>query len=216
MRFAVALVLFTTVAYAGAGKKLQSPKATEFNRSLGAPMLRQNIALSAAVLPPPKTNFVYKRTFLWDYPLAELDGIRGFRLYMGESPGSYTIIEDAGTNYNGTNFFYVFLRTNWVERLDRHFAVVTAADPDGLESLPSNEVHWPAYPPDHYRLQWQTNWTTVNIYSFTDLSVPIESWPLIGSVSGTNIFEGLLSARQQFFVIDKPDVLTITVFNPNP
>ena|SRR5215831_4733504 len=209
----IVLLFVVICGIAASHKKLQSPKAAEFEASLGVPM-RTDTAEAASLVDPPKIS-VYKRTFEWVYPMEQFGDVQTFKLYMGMSSGSYTIVEDAGTNFTGTNFLYTFQRTNWVERTDRHFAVVTAADWTWMESLPSNEVHWPAFPPDHFRLMWLSNWTSVNVYSTSNLFLPKDQWPLYAMVMGTNQIEGpLLDCG--FFVIDKPDVLSITVFTLSP
>lgn len=189
-------------------KKLQTPKAAEAEASWGAPM--SSTSTASAVLPP-RTNFVYRRTFGWQYPTNELPSVRNFRLYIGQESGSYSIVEDTGTNLT-----YTFRRTNWTERMDRHFAVVTAQDMGFLESIPSNEIHWPDFPPDHYRLTWQTNYPVVLVYSTTDLTMPKSQWPILAMVAGTNVFEDWIRDDYRFFVIDKAETPTITLFNPNP
>jgi hypothetical protein len=189
-----------------AKRKLQSPKAAEFEQSLGTPMRTQ--VLTALVLPH-RTNFVYRRTFRWNYTNTPV--VQTFRIHIGLAPGDYSIVEDTGTNLS-----YTFLRTNWgAERMERHFAVVTAQLELGLETRDSNEVHWPDFPPDHFRLSWRGTWPWVNVFSTKDPSMPKTQWPLYALVIGTNYIEGLLEDRR-FFMIDRLDTLSLTVFNPNP
>lgn len=169
------------------------------------------------VIIVPRTN-VFKLTFAWDYDLNQLSSITNFHLYLGLAPGTYSIDEWAGTNFNGTNFSYTFRRTNWVERLDRHWAVMTAADNAGEESDPSNEVHWPVFQDDHYILHWSMIHTNpVEVYSTTNLFLPKAQWPLIATVTGTNIWMGKMGDFEAFCVkADTPEVLWVTTFNPNP
>lgn len=168
-----------------------------------------------SVVGPPRTNFVYRVGLAWLEDQDTQPLISTYTLYVGRSPGTY----DYWTNDIGTNLSYTFARTNWDdERLNRHFFVVTAKDQDGNESEPSNEVHFPPFPPDHYRLSWTSNWDQVTIFETTDLSIPQTNWTVTATVFGTNSYSDWISAGSacKFFCLDKPDVLTITVFNPNP
>ena len=198
-------------------KPVQSPKAAEQSASLGAQMLSRQVALitPSFITLPTRTNFVYKVNLAWLEDPDTQPFVSTYTLYMGRSPGTY----DYWTNDIGTNLFYTFARTNWGdERLNRHFFVVTAKDQDGNESLPSNEVHYPPFGPDHYRLTWTSNWDQATIFSSTSASIPRESWQPIATVFSTNTYEGVidLSVGLRVYCLDKPDVLTITVFNPNP
>lgn len=210
-------LLMASLCYAKS-RAIRSPKDAEFQASLVK--VTNTVTKSSLLIPitslfAPKTNAVYKRTFLWDYD-DDISAVHTFKLYMGESPGSYTILEDAGVNWNGTNYFYIFLRTNWDERMDRHFAVVTAADASGLESLPSNEIHWPAFPPDHVRVMWLTNYPDpVTIYHSSDVRLPMTNWPMAAIVMGYTNAEFLMGISD-FFYIDKPEHLSIEAYNPFP
>jgi hypothetical protein len=166
------------------------------------------------VVLPPRTNFVYQKRFEWQEDPDTIPIISTYVLYMGTSSGGpYTIVENTGTN-----LFYVFMRTNWEDRLYRHFAVVTAKDGSGIESEPSNEVHFPPFDADHFRLTWSSNWDQVTIYESTDARVPKTNWTVTATLSGTNTYADWIdfTVPAKFFILDKPDILTITVFNPNP
>lgn len=201
-------------------RRLQSPKASEFSQSLGAPMVRKSSAVST--LPGPtssvsslSSNFVYKVKLAWDYDPDLLPSVSTFTLYMGRSSGVY----DYWTNNVGTNLSYTFCRTNWdEERMARHFFVVTAKDQDGTESTPSNEAYFPAFPQDHFRLTWTSNWDSVTIYETSDITLPRSNWNVTATLFSTNTYSDLIdfTVPCKFFSLDKPDTLTITVFSLNP
>jgi hypothetical protein len=215
-----AALLIPLLLCVAAHKKIQSPKAAELSANAGAPMAIKTVAQAAssiftvptAVLPP-RTNFVSKMRFEWQEDPDQMPSISTFTLYMGTTSGSYTIIEDTGTN-----LFYVFMRTNWDERMYRHFAVVTSKNQDGIDSDPSNEVHYPPFGPDHFRLTWTSNWDQVTIYETTNLWLPRTNWTVTATVVGTNTYSDWIdfTAPCKFFSLDRPDTLTITLFNPNP
>lgn len=200
--------------------RIQTPKAAEFSTSLGALMVRKASSVSilpvaASSLSSPKSNFVYKVNLAWDYDPDLLPSVSTFTLYIGRSSGVY----DYCTNSVGTNLSYAFSRTNSDEEgMARHFFVVTAKDQDGTESTPSNEAHFPAFPPDHFQLSWVEHWDSVGIFSSVDLAIPKEQWNLFAYVEGANSFSTNMQPTEQcrFFILNKPDVLTIRVFNPNP
>jgi len=196
-------------------KPVQSPKATELSAMSGKTMLSRQLAMISPLLVvvPPQTNFIVRKRFLWLEDPDAMPMVSTYTLYLGTNPGVYDSSADTGTN-----LFYDFSRTNWSERSQRHFVVVTAKDDAGEESLPSNEVHFPAYEPDHFRLTWTSNWDQVTIYESNDLSIPKENWTVTATVFSTNSYSGWidLTLRGKYFCLDKPDVLTITVFNPNP
>lgn len=206
-----------------AHKRVQSPKAAEQSAQSGAQMIIKTVAqpsiLGAPPIPtsfvigPPRTNFIYHKHFEWLEDEESLLLTETFTLYMGTSPGVYDWWTDTGTN-----LFYDFIRTNWPDRMDRHFVVVTAKDAFGFESPPSNEVHFPPFSDDHIELSWSNTWADVIIYSWTDPRLPKDQWPEFAYVVGTNTFSTNVNFSEQcrFFMIDKPDVLTIRTFNPNP
>lgn len=75
-------------------------------------------------------------TLMWDYP-TDMVGIVGFRLYLGTNSGSYFQSFSVGL----TNMASITFNHNAGEV---NYFVATSIDGQDLESLPSNEVFWPA------------------------------------------------------------------------
>lgn len=156
----------------------------------------------AAAVAAPKTN-VFRLRFAWDYPAAWSNSVGTFYLCYGLVPGQWTNIIATGTS----NAF-TFLKTNWTERTARHFYAVRARTTNGE---PSNEVHFPPYPPTHVRVRWKTNAPTTIFVSST-LAVP--RWSAIATVTATNEWTTPLQDGQQWYALDRNDPPTITLFNP--
>lgn len=180
-------------------------------------MVRSSSTTTASMIMPvplvaPTTNKVFKLNFGWDYDTNDLALVDTFTLYMGYDSNTMAFVQDTGTN-----LFFTFLRTNWDDRLTRHYFVVTAKG-QGTESDPSNVVHYPPFPADHIRLIWQTNWPTVVIYTTTNIFLDRNQWDVLDSVGFTNQYETLIvnDGQPHYFIIDQSDVLQIVAFNPFP
>lgn len=158
------------------------------------------------VVGPEDTNDYFSITLSW----GEADQIDHFNLYFGSAPGTYTNTINVGTDTN-----YTLSYTNWSESGVRHYFVVTAVDSNGSESLPSNEAHFPFYPPDHFRLDWISSDSTM-ISTSQSVLIPRSQWPVFAVVIGTNSFSTNLDTGAHFFIIDHAEPLTITAYNPNP
>lgn len=193
-------------------RRLESPKGKE-QREQSSTAMARNSAMSI-VSPSRPTNRVSRLQFQWGYDGAQLVNVDHFVLKLGTNEGVYTIEEITG----GTNLTYVFTRTNWPESSVRHYAVVIAVERENLEGYPSNEAHWPLYPPDHVMLCWSTRYPSVRILSSVDMSAPPTQWTQYAVATDTTNFSTNIdfSVPARFFVIDKPESLALTLFNPNP
>lgn len=184
------LLLLTAPPTPGTLKKsdrVQSPKAAEQTARAGVRM---------ALVAPPKTN-VFRLNFAWQGSASVLC----YGLTRG-GPWTNTVPMATGTSY-------AFSKTNWAERSLRHFFVVR----NGTNGPPSNEVHYPPYPPDHVALTWNTNARTV-LFSSPVLARPIRQWPVLADVTGTNRWDGALTSGSRFFTATNGQVLGILLYNP--
>lgn len=217
-RFLVAFLAIACVA--ATHKKVQSPKDAELSSSLGAPMKTavaptrlSLIPGQSFTLPPPSTNFVYKKRFEWDYDPEFMPHVSTFTVYMGTNVGVYNWSVDTGTN-----LFYDFARTNWDERGHFHFVTVTARDEAYDESVPSNEVHFPNFGATHVRVTWLIHWETSTLFWANDIWAPLQNWNVAAVRYGDTNYTELIdfTGPPRFFYLDKPDTLSIELFNPKP
>lgn len=180
----------------------QSTAGTAMMKSVALPMPSS----SFVTLPPNRLH----KTFQWQYDPEFLPLVSTFVLYMAKDPG----VPIWSTN-TGTALSFALSMTNWPVSA---YWVVSAEDTNGVESLPSNEIHFPGSVSDHYRLSWTSNWDEATIYTSTNAALPKEQWQPVANVFSENTYEGLLdfSPGLRVFCLDKPDVLTITLFNPTP
>lgn len=169
--------------------RIQSPKGEALSQSLGAAMAN------------PATNRVYRLSFAWDYPSGN---VVSFSLLFGSTPGVYT-----NTIWMGRINKYTLSITNWSESKVRHFFVIRVTSLGGGVSPPSNEVHWPPYPPTHIRLSW-TNSGPVTIIQSTDL----RTWATAAAIVGTNTWTTNMVQGRRFFRLQPVGRLKIVPFNP--
>lgn len=163
---------------------LLSPKSAE----------QQRFVVKAA-----SPSSVFRLTFAWNYPIAV-----NFTLWYGLAPGQWTNKVPVGM---ATTF--TFAKTNWNERWMRHFYVVRA----GTDGPPSNEVHFPPYPPSHVALLWAGKVYTV-LFSSDNVAVPISQWPVIATVAGTNRWDGPMTPGARYFAVTNGETLKIVLYNP--
>ena len=209
--------VLSVAAFAAGHKKIQSPKATELESSLGTPMLRRTT--QSEIFPPPlvvfprRTNFVTRQRLEWNYDPDSFAHVSTFTLYMGTNSGVYNTVLQTGTN-----LFYEIAITNWNERGMLHWCVVTATDEFFEESDASNEAHFPFFGPTHIRITWTANWPTCTLFWETDANGIRSLGNQLAVLHDTNTFAELIdwTAPSRFYYLDKPDILTITLFNPNP
>ncbi len=201
-------LILIAVAAPAIHRRLESPKAKEQRVASSPTMIRAFVA-------PKPTNHVSRTSFAWGYDQASMPDVDHFILRIGTNEGVYTIEENAGTNLT-----YVFTRTNWSEAKLRHFAVVIAVSPGDpeLNSAASNETHWPVYPPDHVMLSWTTKYPTTRVLSSHDISKPVSQWGEYASVNDATNFSAPIEFTTPaiFFAVDKPEQLSVLLFNPNP
>lgn len=213
-----AFLILLLLSVAAAHKKVQSPKDAELSSTAGRPMAVRTTStaslLSAPIfVPPPRTNLVTHRRFEWQEDPESIPLVATYTIYMGTNAGVYNYSEQIGTN-----LFFEFVRTNWDERRNMHFVVVTATDDFFQESDPSNEVHFPAFPADHVLITWTVNWETCTLYWKSEAWGPPQLGNQLAVLHNTNSFAEFLDLTipAKFYYLDKPDILTITLFNPNP
>ena len=156
---------------------------------------------------------IFKKRFEWDMNPEYQEFVSTYTLYMGTNSGAYDWQVDTGTN-----LFYEFVRTNWDERKYFHFVVVTARDRDYDESPPSNEVHFPVFPATHVRISWQIAWSSCALYWANEVWAPMQNWNYAAGFVGATNYSELIdwTVPAKFFYLDKPDVLTIELYNPKP
>lgn len=164
--------------------------------------------LSALEVSEEDTNNYTYLPFAWNYT----NTVDRFRLYYGKAPRTYTAFIDLGTTNS-----YDFVKTNWVEQLDRHWYTVTAFRM-GLESGYGNEVHSPLFPPNHFRLSWK-NPAPITLIAHTNLSIPRERWPVLKiTTQGTTNYADWMPT--DVFYVDgyrtngSPELIKIEGFNP--
>jgi hypothetical protein len=222
-RTAPFLLVVLCMAALAAHKKVQSPKDAEQSSTAGAVMTNRTVAqssiskappspLSFIVLPPPRTNLVTHKLFAWDEDPDFQPLVMFYTIYMGTNAGVY-IWSDTTTNLT-----YDFARTNWAERIARHFVTVSATDEFMQETDVSNEIHFPAFDADHVRITWTANWPICTLwYEYEAQGTPGMGYQL-AVLHYTNEFDEFIdkSLPAKFYYLDKPDILTITLFNPNP
>jgi hypothetical protein len=214
----ILFMALAVAAFAAGHKKIQSPKDAEQSTTAGKTMVVKTTnavrsMLSAPVfVPPVRTNLVTHKIFAWDEDPDFQPLVMFYTIYMGTNVGVYNWSDTT------TNLTYDFARTNWSERISRHFVTVSATDEFMQESDVSNEIHFPAFDADHVRITWTANWVTCTLwYEYEAQGTPGMGYQL-AVLHYTNEFDEFIdkSLPAKFYYLDKPDVLTITLFNPNP
>lgn len=214
------MIMPVLIILAASHKKIQSPKDAETSASLGAPMKTAVAPAKLSLipgklftLPPPATNFVYRKRFEWQYDPEFMPHVSTFTLYMGTNAGEYNWSVDTGTN-----LFYDFARTNWSERGSFHFVTVTARDEAYDESGPANEVHFPNFGVTHLRIRWTINWEVCTLFWMNQADADLRLGNQEAVLYGTNQYVTLIdkTVPVKFFYLDKPDTLSIELFNPKP
>jgi hypothetical protein len=109
-KIAVAVLLLTCIGSVGATKKILSPKASEFNASLGKTMTKTAPMpiIPLIVLPPPNTNRYYLK-LVWDVCTSPMELNWGTQSLSYQFTNTFT-----GTNGNLSNLLYgttYFFRT---------------------------------------------------------------------------------------------------------